>query len=193
MSNDISDIAQIARPTRRPEEKWVPDSWQLGDEGDSLSEQQRRVARQWNRIIRWAMKKPKAYLAHYIARLIFKSHADRIKLRKVSQHRTEVRDLAGQILHAHKASVAKNRGDRSSGGYGKIKKNAVAKAKAEAKSEALSLWLERHAGKHPKLRTVADFATEVMKRWPVLTSSDVIERWSARWTKAIKAGKTPLP
>lgn len=63
--------------------------------------------------------------------------------------------------------------------------------KQEAKREALRLWLERHEGKCPKLRTVEQFATEVMRRWPILKSSTVICGWSAKWSKAIKAGETP--
>ncbi|MFP5374533.1 MAG: hypothetical protein ACLGHW_06500 [Gammaproteobacteria bacterium] len=60
--------------------------------------------------------------------------------------------------------------------------------KQVAKARALELWKERHAGQHPKLRTVEQFATEVMRRWPVLTSPNVIRRWSAEWTKAARAG-----
>lgn len=63
--------------------------------------------------------------------------------------------------------------------------------KQAAKAHALELWIERHNGKHPKLRTVEQFATEVMHRWPVLTSSKVICGWSAKWTKEAKAGRTP--
>ena len=63
--------------------------------------------------------------------------------------------------------------------------------KSKAKSEALDLWKERQAGKHPKLRTVEQFATEVMRRWPVLTSSKVICGWSAKWTKEVQLGKNP--
>lgn len=63
--------------------------------------------------------------------------------------------------------------------------------KAAAKAGALELWKERNAGKHPKLRTVEQFATEAMRRWPVLTSAKVICGWSAQWAKAVKAGKNP--
>lgn len=74
----------------------------------------------------------------------------------------------------------------SSGGFGKVKKNPTAKQKAAAKQGALELWSERHAGKHPKLKTVEQFATEVLRRWPVLTSSKVVCDWSANWTKLAK-------
>lgn len=64
--------------------------------------------------------------------------------------------------------------------------------KAVAKAAALALWKERAAGKHPKLRTVEQYATEVMYRWPILQSSKVICGWSAKWTKQVKAGKNPV-
>jgi hypothetical protein len=63
--------------------------------------------------------------------------------------------------------------------------------KQVAKAGAFELWKERHAGKHPKLRTNEQFASEVMRRWPVLTSSKVICGWSARWTKTVKQGTFP--
>lgn len=60
-----------------------------------------------------------------------------------------------------------------------------------AKVDALELWKERHAGKHPNLRTVEQFAAEVMRRCPVLNSPKVICGWSAKWTKEAKAGRIP--
>lgn len=63
--------------------------------------------------------------------------------------------------------------------------------KQAAKAGALELWKERHTGKHPRLRTVEQYATEVMRRWPVLESAKVICGWSANWTKTMKEGKTP--
>ena len=77
------------------------------------------------------------------------------------------------------------------GGSGKIAKNPEAAAKAAAKAAALELWKERHAGKHPKLGTVEQYATEVMRRWPLLTSAKVICGWSAKWTKQVRAGQNP--
>jgi hypothetical protein len=73
--------------------------------------------------------------------------------------------------------------EKSEAGSKRILRNAPAAAKAAAKQGAKALWDERHAGKHPKLRTVEQFATEVMRRWPVLTSSKVICQWSADWTR----------
>lgn len=73
----------------------------------------------------------------------------------------------------------------------KAKKGHAGSEKAAAKARALELWKERNAGKHPKLRTVEQFATEVMRRWPVLTSPKVICGWSATWSKQVAAGQTP--
>lgn len=93
----------------------------------------------------------------------------------------------GSLLHG---GDARSR-NAAKGGKGKLDKNAIAKAKADAKAEALKLWIERHAGKHPKLGTVEQFATEVMRRWPILESSKVICGWSAKWTKQVRTGATP--
>jgi hypothetical protein len=55
-----------------------------------------------------------------------------------------------------------------------------------AKAEAQKLWQERHAGKHPKLGTNEKFATECMRRWPVLKSAKVILGWCTDWNKEAK-------
>jgi hypothetical protein len=68
---------------------------------------------------------------------------------------------------------------------------ALADPKQAAKAGAMALWIERREGKHPRLRTVEQFATEVMRRWPVLQSAKVICGWSAEWTKLAQSGKTP--
>lgn len=63
--------------------------------------------------------------------------------------------------------------------------------KQKAKAEAKELWNEWKAGKHPNIRRVEDFATEVRRLWPELTSAKVIEGWSAKWSKAAKNGDAP--
>lgn len=63
--------------------------------------------------------------------------------------------------------------------------------KQEAKAFALELWKERHAGRRPDLRTVAQFATEVMRQREVLQSAKVIEAWSAKWSKQVRSGQDP--
>ncbi|MGH8115559.1 MAG: hypothetical protein ACREPS_10985, partial [Rhodanobacteraceae bacterium] len=49
--------------------------------------------------------------------------------------------------------------------------------KTRAKGAAHALFLERHEGKHPKLRTNEDFATECVKRWPELKQSTLTRKW----------------
>lgn len=63
--------------------------------------------------------------------------------------------------------------------------------KQAAKAAALELWKKRHAGERPDLRTVEQFAIEVMRRHPVLESAKTISGWSAKWTKQVRAGETP--
>jgi len=62
--------------------------------------------------------------------------------------------------------------------------------KQAAKAEAFKLWQERNGGKHPKLRRHEDFATECMRRWPVLKSAKVILGWCTEWNKTAKAQKS---
>ena len=75
------------------------------------------------------------------------------------------------------------------GAVARLVRNPQQAAKQIAKTEAQGLWHERHAGKHPKLRTNEQFATEVLRRWPVLISSKVICGWCTNWNKEAK--KTP--
>lgn len=58
--------------------------------------------------------------------------------------------------------------------------------KQEAKSLTKKFWLEWKAGKHPNIRTVERFATEAMRRTPILESANVIRRWSAAWSRESK-------
>ena len=55
--------------------------------------------------------------------------------------------------------------------------------KRDAKDCAKLLWQEWEDGKHPRIRTGTQFAIEVMRRWPVLESQKVIERWTREWTQ----------
>jgi len=86
------------------------------------------------------------------------------------------RDLGRQEEHHRKGGIARHAKD----------------PKQVAKAGALDLWKERQEGKQPKLRTVEQYATEVMRRWPILTSSKVICGWSAKWTRELKEGGTPV-
>ena len=110
---------------------------------------------------------------------------------QASQIRGRYLTLSARLRAADEASRIRRQVGKS-GGRGKVATNALAGQKAHAKREALLLWEERRAGLHPRLRTVVHFATEVMHRWPVLTSQKVIERWSASWSKAVREGRDPL-
>ena len=59
--------------------------------------------------------------------------------------------------------------------------------KQAVKVEVFAMWQERHAGKHPRLRTNEQFATECMHRWPSLASVKVICGWCTEWTRAAKS------
>lgn len=78
---------------------------------------------------------------------------------------------------------------------GMARRGAVARLerspKQVAKAEAKKLWKERHDGKHPKLRTNEQFATECMRRWPVLTSTKVILGWCTEWGKEVREKSQP--
>lgn len=77
--------------------------------------------------------------------------------------------------------------ERRSGGLARLVKDPTASAKQAAKQAAHKLWIERNEGLHPNLRTVEQFAIEVMRCWPILTSAKVICGWSSNWTKQVKA------
>ncbi|HKR77506.1 MAG TPA: hypothetical protein VJR95_12670 [Rhodanobacter sp.] len=69
--------------------------------------------------------------------------------------------------------------------------NRAAKSpKTQAKAEAFKLWQERHAGKHPELRTNEQFATECRRLWPALESPKVILGWCTEWNKAAKKAQS---
>lgn len=60
--------------------------------------------------------------------------------------------------------------------------------KQAAKRQAHILWKEWKSGKHKKIRTVEQFAVEVMRRYPKLQSVNVIRRWSTEWNRELKSG-----
>jgi hypothetical protein len=140
----------------------------------------------------WAMQCPHDELAEIFAQLLAthlvvrKGHRDQEREWKIKEEclKDELLDCQN-ILELFECVQEDQRDQRSEGGKSKSKDKQAAKAGAQA------LWLERHAGKHSDLRTVDQFATEVMKRWPVLTSHKNICDWSADWTKQAKARKKP--
>ena len=110
-----TNIARIERPTIRKDERWAPESWQLVEVAEDATNAERHVVWQWNRIIRWTMKKPKSVLAKYIAILLFRRLNDRHKLRRIKNGRGDLHALTGEILRALKASEAKHKRDRRKG------------------------------------------------------------------------------
>jgi hypothetical protein len=60
-----------------------------------------------------------------------------------------------------------------------------------AKAGARRLWRERYEGKLPNLRTVSQFADEVMRRWPILKSHKNVCAWSAEWSKEAREQLNP--
>lgn len=59
--------------------------------------------------------------------------------------------------------------------------------KQAAKRQAHILWKEWKAGKHKKIRTVEQFAMEVMRRYPMLRSANVIRKWSTAWARELNS------
>ncbi len=59
--------------------------------------------------------------------------------------------------------------------------------KQAAKKKVEDLWLERHAGQHPKLRTNEQFAAEAMRQFPELTTAKTILGWCTKWNKEAKS------
>lgn len=140
----------------------------------------------------WAMRLPQDELAEKFAQLLAthlvarKSHRDKERDWNNNEHSLENSLSECQnIIELYECVQENQRDQRSEGGKNKSKE------KQEAKANALALWKERDAGKRPELRTVEQFATEVMRLWPVLTSHKVICGWSSNWTKEARAGKTP--
>ena len=153
--------------------------------------------RQLERIKRWAMKQPRDHLAEQFSLAVLLL----METRKTSRARGEafdkLTDVAQHLDSRAKAmqSVARDSIHKEFVQTEARRKGAIRKLandpKQVAKARALELWNERRAGKHPNLRTVEQYATEVMRRCRVLESSKVICGWSAKWTKQVKAGETP--
>ncbi len=78
-----------------------------------------------------------------------------------------------------------------SGGKERVRRDKD--GKQAAKAMAKKLWLERRDGLHPRLKANEQFATEVMHRWPILTSSKVICGWCTDWNKQVKKTKKNQP
>ena len=98
--------------------------------------------------------------------------------------------LQGEARRANDLAAAGDAVADSRARMGGIKRHLVS-PQGKAKQMAFALWRERRAGKHPRLRTNEQFATEVMRRWPMLTSSKVVCGWCTDWEKEAKTSGTP--
>jgi len=102
----------------------------------------------------------------------------------VMYHRDKKFDASDEILQRLRPKKFAEERARTAG-LAKLAKDPKQKAKAEVEK----LWLERHCGKHKKLRTNEQFAAECLRRWPVLTSSKVICGWCTTLTASVKSKK----
>ena len=172
-----------------------PDASELADVTAQTDPIARSVARRYNRIVRWGAKQMPADLRAEVASLFMKLMIARSERRNANRNIAHLDNFAMNLANRQMALAAmltKNHEDRKKGGHKKLEKNANARAKRVAKAGALELWIERNNGKHRRLRTVEQFATEVMRRWPILTSAKVICGWSAEWSKQVKGGGNPV-
>jgi len=159
-----------------------------------------RIARRHARIEKWALQFDKELLAQGIAHLFLCHAACRAALRSSDRLASTAADVAvqGHDVASALAAEMKPLADKLKAYKEARRRGAATKlandrnGKQAARVEAKKLWQERHAGKHPKLRTNEQFATECMRRWPVLTSAKVICGWCTVWAKEAKA-KNPQP
>ncbi len=151
-----------------------------------------RHQKQLERLIRYAMTLDQRDLAELFAqRSLMLAMANQVNSmrQELNQRLADSNRINGnraasfrEISRDLSKLLEKNSNDRKKGA---LKRHANDK-KQHAKLEARKLWDEWKHGQHPRIRTVEQFATETLRRWPVLTSANVIRRWSAQWTKETK-------
>ena len=76
--------------------------------------------------------------------------------------------------------------DPSLRGYLNAKAKLAKDPKQSARAAVKTLWLERRAGKHPRLRTNEQFAIEAVRRWNILKNGTVL-KWCTAWEKEMKS------
>lgn len=156
---------------------------------ESEESQERRHRKQIERLTRVAMTLDHSALAELFAHrtqllFIFKNMLsiknETFGLVLQSDRRNAIRAEGYAEISQHLAKlVEKNKSDRKKGA---LKRHANDE-KQGAKVEVRKFWDEWKQGRHKRIRTVEQFATETLRKWPVLTSANVIRRWSAQWTK----------
>lgn len=151
-----------------------------------------RLQRRMDRIRRWAIKQDKDELAWLLALEVVREREGRRIMRIQKEAVDLVRDTKG-LIDDRQATMDALVGDltRHLNSYRQARKRGAASRHANdpkqaAKREAHSLWQEWQSGKFPRIRTVEQFATEAMRRWPILTSANVIRRWSSEWSKEMR-------
>ena len=154
---------------------------------------ERYLVRRYNRIAKWSRKQPKEKLVEFLSaallELMEEKHAanrwEKLAERlRDSSEASEIRRSADRYVIRELAEhVDRTRQQRREGGMIRHSRDP----KQAAKAKAHKLWLERYAGKHPKLRTNDQFAMECMRQWPALTSIGTIKGWCTEWTKAEKS------
>ncbi|MFC5526140.1 hypothetical protein ACFPPA_10335 [Rhodanobacter ginsengisoli] len=135
-----------------------------------------RLARQRQRVYEWAQRADQEHLARRFAEQWYLQK--RLEYEAVNSN--TLIELLSEFLR--RMIAKKSRG---------ATKKLASDVKQAAKAEALKLWQTRRAGQHKQLRTNEQFATETMRRWPVLTSSKVICGWCTAWEKEARTKETP--
>lgn len=135
-------------------------------------------AERFARLLAWVAAQPAEQVAARYAAVTMMFYEQESLLRKLWVDDHFFAQYARDRLTKAKADRARG-GDR--------KRELDRDGKQAAKTAAKELWLERRAGRHPKLATNEDFAREVMHRWPILTSAKVILGWCTRWERQARA------
>lgn len=151
--------------------------------------------RQFKRVRQWAEQQSHEVLAVHFAGVLTTLLHERKRARKLSRvdakiAQLKIGQLEDQVIKEVAQRIAIELGETWNRKRGALVRHAN-DPKQAAKAGALELWMERHAGKHPKLRTVDQFAMEVIRRWPVLQSIGTIREWSRKWSKQVREGEAP--
>lgn len=158
---------------------------------NALAEKDKRsVNRYHSRALSWAAKQPQGELALHFAGIFTLYMLHKKSYREALAYCDQLTAIAQAAGGEYAEAAAKLNEQRRFRQLGASRKKAR-DPKQAAKAAALELWKERHAGERPDLRTVEQFAIEVMRMYPILESAKTIAGWSAKWTKQARAGETP--
>lgn len=188
----LTDAARVTSAEPQPANGDASDSSRVNDQ-----EYARLLLRRADRVRAWANRQAQQHVidefSWAVVMLLEKRKTDRLR-KQVDAIKDANRINLVESLDVYRRtamSFARDLGRQEE----RRRKGGIARHAADpkqlAKAGALDLWKERQKGKQPKLRTVEQFATEVMRRWPILTSSKVICGWSAKWTRELREGRTP--